>query len=195
MTKPRYRRRRATRPAANGRAQWRTEPAIGSTQYSARRMAISDYLRGLRERVGHDLVLLPAVCVLIHDDQGRLLLMREAQTGLWQTIGGMVDPDESPRDAARREAAEEAGVDVRLERLRAALGGPGYRVRYPNGDRCSYVSTVFDAVIESGEPVAGDDEVAELRWFAPAAIAALDLDPLNRHLLTDLGIVPAPVDD
>ena len=145
-------------------------------------MAISDYLRRLRERVGHDLVLLPAVSVLIWDDDGRLLLMREAETNRWQTIGGMVDPDESPWDAARREAEEESGLTVRLDRLRAALGGPGYRVHYPNDDLCSYVSIVFDATVEAGELI-GDDEVAELRWFRTDEIPHLDLDPLNRHLL------------
>lgn len=154
-------------------------------------MPISDYLRQLRERVGHDLVLLPSVSVLLWDDDGRLLLMREARTGRWQTIGGMVDPDESPWDAARREALEESGLTVRLERVRAALGGPGYRVHYPNGDLCSYVSTVFDAVVEPGSPVGpvDADEVAAVAWFAPDEIASLDLDPLNRHLLRDAGVI------
>jgi 8-oxo-dGTP pyrophosphatase MutT (NUDIX family) len=151
-------------------------------------MAISAYLRRLRQRIGHDLVLLPAVSVLIWDDDRRLLLMREAQTGHWQTVGGTVDPDESPRDAAVREAAEETGLTVRLERLRTALGGPGYRVHYPNDDLCSYVSIVFDAVVVSGE-LGGDDEVAELRWFDVAELTGLDLDPLNRHLLRDLGLL------
>lgn len=151
-------------------------------------MAISDYLRQLRERIGHELVLLPAVCVLIWDSDGRLLLMREAQTGLWQTVGGMIDPDEAPETAALREAAEETGLVVRLIGLRAAVGGPGYRVHYPNGDVCSYVSVVFDAEPVSGE-LAGDDEVAELRWFRRHQITELALDPLNRHLLDDVGVL------
>ena len=154
-------------------------------------MPVSDYLRQLRERVGHDLVLLPSVSVLLWDDDGRLLLMREARTGKWQTIGGMVDPDESPWRAARRVALEESGLTVRLERIRAALGGPGYRVHYPNGDVCSYVSTVFDAVVEPGSSVGpvDADEVAEVAWFVPDEVAALDLDPLNRHLLRDAGVI------
>lgn len=154
-------------------------------------MAISPYLRDLRSRIGHDLVLLPAVSVLVRDDEGNLLLMRSADTGRWQTIGGMIDPDEAPADAARREAKEESGLDVRIDGLRGAFGGPGYRVDYPNGDRCSYVSIAFEASVEPGRSGAleGDDEVAELRWFAPGEIAELDLDPLNRHLLTDLGVI------
>ena len=151
-------------------------------------MAISDYLHRLRQRIGHDLVLLPAVCVLIWNGEGRLLLMREADTGRWQTIGGMIDPDESPWDAAVREAGEETGLTIHLERLRTALGGPGYRVHYPNGDLCSYVSVVFDATVVSGE-LAGDDEVAELRWFELRELGGLDLDPLNRHLLHDTGLL------
>ncbi len=152
-------------------------------------MAISEYLRRIRERVGHDLVLLPSVTVLIWDDRGRLLLMREAQTRRWQTVGGMVDPDESPWDAARREAREETGFEVGLERLRAAVGGPHYRVSYPNGDLCSYVATVFDAVVHRGEADPDRDEVHELAWFDPAEIGGLDLDPLNRVLLADVGVI------
>lgn len=156
-------------------------------------MAISEYLRQLRGKIGHDLVLLPAVCVLIWDGDGRLLLMREAQTGRWQTVGGMIDPDEAPADAARREAVEETGLTVRLQRLRTAVGGPGYRVDYPNGDRCSYVSIVFDADVVSGE-LTGDDEVAELRWFRRHEIHDLVLDPLNRRLLHDVGVLVGHAD-
>lgn len=154
-------------------------------------MAISEHLRSLRAKVGHDLLVLPSVAVLVWDDVGRLLLMREAQTGRWQTIGGSVDPDESPWDAARREALEESGLTVRLERIRAALGGPGYRVHYPNGDLCSYVSTVFDAAVDSGVSAGPVDEheVAELGWFHPDDVAELELDPLNRHLLRDAGVI------
>ena len=155
-------------------------------------MAISEYLRGIRERVGHDLVLLPSVTVLLWHDDGRLMLMREAETMVWQTIGGMVDPDESPWDAARREALEETGMTVRLQRLRAAVGGPEYRVLYPNGDLCSYVASVFDAQVDGGTPSADDDEVHELGWFEVDDIAGLELDPLNRRLLTDVGVITSP---
>jgi hypothetical protein len=37
-------------------------------------VGISPYVRRLRERVGHDLILLPSVAVLPWDEQGRLLL-------------------------------------------------------------------------------------------------------------------------
>lgn len=152
-------------------------------------MPISPYLRGLRERIGHDLVLLPSATLLLWD-RGRLALVRSAETGQWQTIGGAVDPDEHPADAAVREAAEETGVRATLPRLRGVVGGPAYRVTYVNGDRCAYVASVFDADLPPGSDVVLDpDEVTELGWFAPDDIPLDELETLSRQLLVDVGVV------
>jgi 8-oxo-dGTP pyrophosphatase MutT (NUDIX family) len=138
-------------------------------------MGISPYLRRLRELIGHELLVLPSVAVLVWDAGGRLLLVRESQTGLWQTVGGAVEPDESPFDAAVREASEEAGIVVRITGIRSVVGGPRFRLTYPNGDRVSYVSTVFDAYVLDGMPHAADDETVEVGWFAPADLARIAL--------------------
>jgi 8-oxo-dGTP pyrophosphatase MutT (NUDIX family) len=129
-------------------------------------VAVSPHIRRLREKVGHDLLVLPAVCVLPVDTAGRLLLVQEIETGEWQTIGGAIEPDESPRDAGVREALEEAGVVVELGRLIDVLGGPGFEITYPNGDVVSYVACVFEAVVTSGEPIADGDETSAVAWWA-----------------------------
>ncbi len=153
-------------------------------------MPISPYLRGLRNHVGTDLILVPSAALLLWD-RGRLALVRSAETGQWQTIGGAVDPDEHPADAAVREAAEETGVTASLPRLRGVVGGPAYRVTYANGDRCAYVATVYDADVPPGAEITLDErEVTELAWFAPAEIPLEDVEPLSRQLLIDLGVVP-----
>jgi 8-oxo-dGTP pyrophosphatase MutT (NUDIX family) len=113
-------------------------------------MAISPYIRRLRELVGHQLLLLPSVAVLPRDDQGRVLLVQVSDTGQWAAIGGAIEPDESPQQAGVREAQEEAGVEVRLGTLLGVLGGPEFRITYPNGDQTPYVSTVFEAVVVGG---------------------------------------------
>src|SRR5580698_10871393 len=110
-------------------------------------IVISPHVRRLREKVGHDLLLLPSTSVLPRDSAGRLLLVRLIDTGNWATIGGAVEPDESPRECAVREAEEESGVSVRLGEVLGVLGGPEYRVTYPNGDETAYVVTVFDATV------------------------------------------------
>lgn len=37
-------------------------------------MAISPYYRALRERIGHELLLIPGVAAVLRDDQGRVLI-------------------------------------------------------------------------------------------------------------------------
>lgn len=146
-------------------------------------MSISPYIARLREHIGHELVLMPAVAVLVWDGRGRLLLVRESQTGLWQTIGGSIEPDESPQQAAVREAQEEAGVIVGLRGVRAVLGGPQFRLSYPNRDEVSYVSIVFDAVVAEGVPQADGEETTAAQWFSPDELAAAPLTQFTLELL------------
>jgi 8-oxo-dGTP pyrophosphatase MutT (NUDIX family) len=148
-------------------------------------VGISPYLRRLRERVGRDLVLLPSVAVLPWDEDGRLLLVREAQTGLWQTIGGSVEPDESPTEAAVREAREEAGVVVELAGIRGVAGGPQFRMTYPNGDLVNYVPTIFDARVTCGEPHPDGEETIDVAWFTADQLADTALSEFTIALLSD----------
>jgi 8-oxo-dGTP pyrophosphatase MutT (NUDIX family) len=159
-------------------------------------MAVSPYIADLRRRIGHDLLLLPSVAVLPRDEDGRLLLVRHVESGQWATIGGTIEPDEDPADAARREAAEEAGVTVELRGILAAVGGPDYRVTYPNGDTAAYVAVVYDALVVGGDPRPDHDETSEVGWFAPDEVAELSIAGLNRRLLADvLGLAVEVADD
>ena len=58
-----------------------------------------------------------AAGVLITDDLGRVLLLQPSTTPTWRVPGGLVQPGESPRSAARRAAADELGLDIGLGRL------------------------------------------------------------------------------
>ena len=71
---------------------------------------MSEYVRGLRERIGHDVLEVPTVGVAVFDDARRILLVRHAEGDDWTTPGGMVEPYESPADAAVRETWEELGL-------------------------------------------------------------------------------------
>jgi 8-oxo-dGTP pyrophosphatase MutT (NUDIX family) len=132
------------------------------------------------------------VCVLPSGPDGRLLLVQDFETRLWQTIGGAVEPDESPRDAAVREAFEEAGVTVELGRLRDVLGGPEFRITYPNGDVTAYVSIVFDAVVTSGTPEPDGEETCGAAWWAIDELERLPMNSFTRLLLRSLSITPTP---
>lgn len=148
-------------------------------------MAISDYLRRLRSRIGHELVLLPSVAVMIRDDAGQLLLVRNRDDGTWQTVGGGMDPNEQPADAAVREAFEETGLVVELTRVIGVYGGPLFCLTYPNGDVVSYVGIAFAARATGGAERPCQDEVDRLGWFERDAALALPMAPHTRILIED----------
>src|SRR3954467_15039784 len=101
-------------------------------------MAISRYIAELRKKIGHDLLLLPAVTAIILDHQNRVLLHRSSDDNRWYTIGGAIDPGEEPAAACIREVREETGLTVTINRIVAVGSSPV--ITYPNGDQCQYIS-------------------------------------------------------
>lgn len=113
-------------------------------------MPMSDYLRGLRDKVGHDLVLLPMVSALVFDAQRRVLLVRHAATELWTAPGGMPRPYETPADAVVRTTWEETGLVVEPLRIVGIFGGMECSVTYRDGDQLAFIATAFEARVTSG---------------------------------------------
>jgi len=145
--------------------------------------------------VGKELLVLPSVAVIPRDDSGRILMVRDVATGLWCAIGGAIEPDESPETAALREAEEEAGVTLRLGSILAVLGGPEYRMTYPNGDETSYVSIVFDARVAEGILRPDGDETSAVAWFDPSQLPTDEMSSFTRALLRDSKIRPVHLED
>lgn len=78
---------------------------------------------------------------------------------------------------------EEAGVVIRVDRLLTAVGGPDYRITYPNGDEAACVPIVYEATVVSGDPTPDGDETSEVAWFHLDDLPRVDLNDLNRVLL------------
>jgi 8-oxo-dGTP pyrophosphatase MutT (NUDIX family) len=141
-------------------------------------MGISAYIRRLREKIGNDLLLLPAVSAIIVDDKNRVLLHRAADDGKWYTIGGAMEPGEEPAEAAKREAREETGLDIEPLRVLAVQSSPP--ITYPNGHRAQYVGISFFCRIVGGTLHVADDESLEVRFFALDELPELRPDQLQR---------------
>jgi 8-oxo-dGTP pyrophosphatase MutT (NUDIX family) len=146
---------------------------------------MSDYVRGLRAKIGNDLLLMPAVAAVLRDDQGRVLLVQHVE-GRWQLPGGAVDPGEHPADAVRRECLEEAGIVVEPLRIAGAFGGPEYAIVYGNGDEAAYVVTAYDVALVAGDPAPSDDETQAVGWFGVDELDALEFLPATRLTLAAL---------
>lgn len=166
---------------------WRMDPSIRQVTCSCEPRAVSrsspggfvsDYIQHLRGLIGSDVLLqLPSVSVAVRDADGRVLLARHAEGDRWLLPGGGVEVGETPADAAVREAWEETGLLVRLTRLVGVFGGPDYLVHYRNGDRASYVSSVFEAGIAGGQVRPDGTELRELRFVSETEAGALTLAP------------------
>ncbi|HEX3979661.1 MAG TPA: NUDIX domain-containing protein, partial [Acidimicrobiales bacterium] len=109
-------------------------------------------------------------------------------SGLWSTPGGVIEPGEGPEQAAVREVHEETGLEVVVDRLRAAVGGPDYRTMYQNGDRLSYVALIYDAHVVGGQPTPDDQETTEVGWFHIRELSQLPQERFLALLLRD-GVV------
>jgi 8-oxo-dGTP pyrophosphatase MutT (NUDIX family) len=147
-------------------------------------MPLSRYLRAVRAKIGHDLLMLQSATVMLFDGADRLLLARDTDSGLWMTIGGAIEPDEAPADAAVREVWEETGLLVEPSGILGVFGGPEFRITYPNGDNVSYIVTVFAARLVGGEPRADGTEASELRFISRDEIATLPMAPWTREIVT-----------
>lgn len=143
---------------------------------------MSDYVRGLRERVGNDLLFMPSAHCVIRDEAGRLLLVRHVE-GRWMLPGGAVEPGETPADAVRRECWEEASVLVEPTRILGVYGGPRFSVVYANGDHAMWVVTVFEGRVLEGEPRPGDDETDDVGWFDADELEGLAMSDATRATL------------
>ena len=142
------------------------------------------YVAEMRALVGSRPLLLASAGVLLLDAEGRLLLERRADNGLWGIPGGAVEVGERVEDAAQREALEETGLAVGALELFGVFSGPEMSTVYPNGDEASIVSVVFLSRDVTGVIRPDLPESLEVRWFAPDALPPTDeISPANRPIL------------
>jgi 8-oxo-dGTP diphosphatase len=135
-------------------------PSCGG-RLETRLLKPSDPERPVCSACGYVVYLDPKVAVgtIIRSADNQLVLVRRAIEpgyGLWVFPGGYVDRGEEITAAARREAREESGLEVRIDRLVNI---------YSYGGR-SPIIIVYAATALSGE-LCGDDECLDARLFAP----------------------------
>ncbi|MBK9124627.1 MAG: NUDIX hydrolase [Chloroflexi bacterium] len=143
-------------------------------------MPIPEYVRTMRARIGHDLLVMVGAAAVIRNDAGEVLLQLRRDNGRWGLPGGAVDPGEDPAAAVIREVLEETGLVVVPERIVGVYGGPELIFRYPNGDEIALTSITFACRVSGGALGIGDDESLDLRWFAPDALPDSVL-PMHRE--------------
>jgi len=138
---------------------------------------IPEFIVDVRRMIGTHPLWLPGVTAVVRRGE-ELLLVRRADNDEWAPVTGIVDPGEEPAVAARREALEETGVEVRVDRLAGVMVVP--EVVYPNGDRASYLDVTFACTWLSGEAHVADDESTDVRWWPVDALPSMRPEFLER---------------
>ena len=102
-------------------------------------------------------------CVVINEKEEVLLVLRE-DFRIWALPGGGVEPDETPEQAAVREALEETGYQVEILQYVGEYWRP--QMSHGKGD----LRHVFLAQAIGGTPAQHDDESIDVRWFPATAL-------------------------
>lgn len=111
----------------------------------------------------------------VFDTEGRLLMQRRTDSGMWALPGGGMEPTESLPETAVRETLEETGIDIEITGLVGAYTDPRHVIVYGDGEVRRQFNICF-----RGRPVGGtlavSDESTCVRW-----IPRDELDDLPMH--------------
>ena len=135
----------------------------------------------VRQRVGTDLLLWPGASVMVVRDDGRVLMGRRLDNGLWAIPGGGAEEGSSFSETAVAELREEVGLaadPADLEGYACISRADNHLETYPNGDVTHYFGRLVRAPALAGRPSRrrrGDGRGRLGRRRRPAgAVAALD---------------------
>lgn len=110
--------------------------------------------------------------VFVQDQEGRVLLVKRADNGLWCIPGGCQDLGETPQECAIREFKEETGFDVKLEKLLGVFSSSRYEyVHYLWKDN-EFTHILFLGTIVGGEKTTSA-ETSEIAWFSKDELPSL----------------------
>jgi len=131
-------------------------------------MPVADIRGKLAAEVGYVTVKAGVAAAVV--DQGRLLLIRRRDNGLWAMPGGWADVGDSPSAMTAREVLEETGLTVSVDRLLGLYDTRKRGFRHPH----QIYHLVFVCTPVSGAAVQ-TDETLGVDWFSATDLP--DLSP------------------
>ena len=159
-------------------------PVRGAIEdWKKRKAEKRDYIRWIRNKVGHDQIILNFAAGCVKNEAGEILLQRRADRDVWGFPGGALEAGESVEAAVIREIREETALEVKVTKLIGVYSD--YHDEYPNGDMAQTVTTFFECEVTGGELSTDDAETLELRYFDMHSIPAL-VNKQHEDMLQDV---------
>ena len=117
--------------------------------------------------------------IFVFDRKGRLLLIRHHGWKSWVVAGGHVEFGETIREAARREAKEELGLDVKI----LGIMGIG-EVILPRDFRSrKHFISAYVLCRARGNRIRRNKEVIEHAWLSPSMALSSAKDKVLRSMI------------
>lgn len=152
---------------------------------------MSDYIKWIRSKVGHETIILNFSGAVITNEKGEILLQKRSGTeNVWGLPGGAVEIGESIEEAAIRELKEETGLDIKVEYLIGVYSK--YFNKYPNGDAAQTICYFFKGTVTGGLLSIDNNETFDLQFFEKNNIPKLFVqqheDILNDYFENRTGV-------
>ena len=125
---------------------------------------MNEYVKRIRSYIGHERIILVGTGVFIYRN-GKILLQKRRDSGLWADHGGCVEIGETLEETAKRELFEETGLTANSLEFFNIYSGKEMLYTYPNGDKVYFILSYWICEDFSGEIKIDPDEVIELKWF------------------------------
>lgn len=136
--------------------------------------------------------------VYLFDRQDRVLLHRHAKLGKWLPPGGHVEPNETPPEAAKREALEETGLEITFieqENLKVdAYNATSFERPYlcllehipAHKDKPAHQHMDCIYLARPKDPFASEASLGTFRWFRYEELLEIEADlfPDTQKVLT-----------
>lgn len=127
----------------------------------------------------HEKIDFTVAIFVVKDEQ--VLLIHHRNLGCWLPLGGHIELDEDPEQAALREAKEESGLEVELLGERPPTTGPGTRAliapRFLDIHRINetheHIGLIYWARPRNGKLRLSAAEHHDIRWCAAAELDTL----------------------
>ncbi len=126
-----------------------------------------NYVKYIRDRVGHDAINLTGVNILIINKNSQILLQRRGTFPYkWGLVGGITELGESLEETAIRESKEETGLDIKGLKLLGTTSGEKCYMDLPNGDKAYFITVGYFTKSFSGVLNIDDFETKDLKFFS-----------------------------
>lgn len=123
--------------------------------------------------------IVPAVTAVVKNDAHEILMIERTDNGLWALPGGAQDFGESLTEAARREVAEETGIQIEIVGLSGLYSDPRHVIAYDDGEVRQEFSICFIGKMTGGQ-LRTSSESRQARWVPISELDGLTMHPSMR---------------